>query len=398
MHAEAPARLARPTPAALLLLSAGMSAAVLSGCHSHSAAFEPAPQPVVEPAEPARLTAELSLFGDDDIAWASPDSLPADPIPMTASPDSADVSRVTTAEQGADFDPTISADGRYMVFASTQHSLNADIYIKRTGSKVITQLTNDPGRDVMPSISPDGAWIAFASDRVSNWNIYVMPVTGGRPVQITSGPNAELHPSWSPDGTRLAFSKLGSSSGKWEIWVTEVSNTATPHFIGYGLFPEWCPKPGTGPTGGDLLLYQRSAERGDRAFGIWTLEYKDGDVGSPSQMAGSATTAYINPTWSPDGAYIVFASVEQPGAVQSINSLRFGDSDLWMMSADGSTRVSLTTGGASDLMPAWGSDGKIYFVSTRTGNDNIWSIDAGEAMYAAGLSPSLPYANVPTGE
>ncbi|MFG0258895.1 MAG: TolB family protein, partial [Phycisphaerales bacterium JB041] len=289
MHAEAQARHARTTPAALLLLSAGLTAAVLSGCHSHSTTVESAPRPAAETEVPEPVAAELSLFGDDEIAWSSPDRLPADPIPLTASPDSADVSRVTTAEQGADFDPTISADGRYMVFASTQHNLNADIYIKRTGSKVITQLTNDPGRDVMPSISPDGAWIAFASDRVSNWNIYVMPVTGGRPVQITSSPNAELHPSWSPDGTRLAFSKLGSTSGKWEIWVTEVSNTATPHFIGYGLFPEWCPKPGTGPTGGDLLLYQRSAERGDRAFGIWTLEYKDGDVGSPSQMAGSAT-------------------------------------------------------------------------------------------------------------
>ena len=192
MHAEAPARHARPTPAALLLLSAGMAAAMLSGCHSHSASVTPEPQPVVETEAPAPVTAELSPFGDDEFAWASPDSLPADPIPMTASPDSADVSRVTTAEQGADFDPTISADGRYMVFASTQHSLNADIYIKRTGSKVITQLTNDPGRDVMPSISPDGAWIAFASDRVSNWNIYVMPVTGGRPVQITSNPSSGL--------------------------------------------------------------------------------------------------------------------------------------------------------------------------------------------------------------
>ena len=397
MHADT---ISHRTRTALLVLTAGLGAGLLTGCQSHESTIHAEAQPPAEaePTDAPQVTADLLLFGEEEGAWVSPLTLPADPIPLTASPDSADVSQVTTAEQGADFDPTISADGRYMVFASTQHNLNADIYLKRTGSKVITQLTSDPARDVMPSISADGDWIAFASDRVANWNIYVIPTTGGRPVQITSDPTAELHPTWSPDGSRLAYSKLGSSSGKWEIWVTEVSNTATPHFIGYGLFPEWCPKPGTGPTGGDLLLYQRSAERGDRAFGIWTLEYKDGDVGNPSQMAGSATTAYINPTWSPDGSYIVFASVEQPKAVQSINSLRFSDSDLWMMSADGATRVSLTTGGASDLMPTWGSNGKIYFVSTRTGNDNIWSMDAREAMFAAGLSPSQPYAIVPDGE
>lgn len=384
---------------ARLLLLSGASAAWMAGCHTHDRAYHTEVQASPQPESTAPVTADLLLFGDEDTtAWDSPASLPADPVPLTASPDSADVSRVTAAEQGADFDPSISADGQYMVFASTQHNLNADIYLKRTGSTIITQLTSDPARDVMPSISPNGEWIAFASDRVANWNIYVMPTKGGRPVQITSAPNAELHPSWSPDGTRLAYSKLGSSSGKWEIWVTEVSNTATPHFLGYGLFPEWCPKAGTGPTGGDMLLYQRSAERGDRAFGVWTLEYKDGDIGSPSQMAGNASTAYINPSWSPDGDYIVFASVERPRAVQSINSLRFADSDLWMMSVDGSTRVSLTTGGASDLMPAWGNDGKIYFVSTRSGNDNIWSINAAEAMYAAGLSPNQPYASVPEGE
>lgn len=386
----------KPMPASLVL-AAGCLTAVLAGCvPSEQAAVRGPAQAVAVPESGASapVTPDFLLFGEGE-TWAAPTSLPADPMPRTASPDSADVARVTAAEQGADFDPTIASDGTFMVFASTQHHVNADIYLKRTGSTVITQLTDDPGRDVMPAISPDGDWVAFASDRVNDWNIYVMPRTGGRPVQITKSPSPELHPSFSPDGSLLAFSKLGEASGKWEIWVTEIANTATPHFVGYGLFPEWCPKSGTGPNGGDMLLYQRSAERGDRAFGIWTIEYRTGDVGSPSQLAGSATTAYINPTWSPDGRHIVFASVRQPRSVRSVDALRQGDSDLWMMAADGSTRVSLTTGSASDLMPAWGRDGRIYFVSTRTGNDNIWSLDAGTAMLAAGLVPNQPFATVP---
>lgn len=390
----AAARFARRSGVWSLVLLAG----ALAGCQADGSVFatasqpEPAPEPESEP-----VADELSLFGED-LTWSSPAALPADPIPLTGSADSVDVSRVTYAEQGADFDPTMSLDGSFMVFASTQHHRNADIYLKNTGSTVITQLTEDTARDVMPAISPDGQWIAFASDRLLDWNVYIMPRAGGRPVQITKSTAAELHPSWSPDGTMLAYSKLGQTSGKWEIWLVDVANTATPHFVGYGLFPEWCPKAGTGPTGGDQILYQRSAERGDRAFGVWTIEYNDGDVGNPSQLIGSASTAYINPTWSPDGRFVVFAAVSNPHQVRAVDSLNHEDSDLWMLAADGTTLVNLTAGGSTDLMPTWGNDGRIYFVSTRSGQDNVWSMDAREAMLAAGINPSLPYATVPTDE
>jgi dipeptidyl aminopeptidase/acylaminoacyl peptidase len=385
------------TPALLLLGLAGS----LAGCqsnmawHDHRTPAQPEAIETIETveADPIPLTPEFQLFGEDE-QWNALGSLPANPIPLTGEPNSTDVSRVTFAEQGADFDPAISADGEFMVFASTQHHRNADIYIKDTGSTVLTQLTDDPSRDVMPAISPDGEWVAFASDRLLDWNIYVMPRAGGRPVQITSGTAAELHPSWSPDGTMLAYSKLGQTSGRWEIWLSDIANTATPHFIGYGLFPEWCPKPGTGPTGGDTILYQRSAERGDRAFGIWTIEYNDGKVSSPSQLIGSGTIAYLNPTWSPDGSQVVFAAVKNPDQVRAVDTLNHEDCDLWMIASDGSTMVNLTAGSSSDLMPTWGNDGNIYFVSTRTGQDNIWSIDAGEAMMAAGLRPNSPIATV----
>jgi Tol biopolymer transport system component len=390
MDIAAAARVARRSCVWSLIVTAG----ALIGCQSNGSLFATASQPEPAP-EPAPVADDLSLFGEDR-NWASPGTLPADPIPLTAIADSVDVSRVTYAEQGADFDPAMATDGAFMVFASTQHHHNADIYLKNTGSTVMTQLTDDPARDVMPAISPDGQWVAFASDRLLDWNVYIMPRAGGRPVQLTKSTAAELHPSWSPDGKLLAYSKLGQTSGKWEIWIVEVANTATPHFLGYGLFPEWCPKAGTGPTGGDLLLYQRSAERGDRAFGIWTLEYKDGDVGSPSQLIGSANTAYINPTWAPDGRFVVFAAVSNPHQVRAVDTLNHEDCDLWMLAADGTTLVNLTAGASTDLMPTWGNDGRIYFVSTRSGQDNIWSMDAREAMLAAGINPSLPYATVPT--
>lgn len=380
---------------ALLVALAAAGGLALAGCQQHRATVAQRPAPEPQPVTPS-VAPQLSLFGDE--GWSDFADLPADPIPSDSLRDSADVARVTFAEEGADFDPAISADGAFMVFASTQHHHNPDLYLKASGSTILTQLTSDPARDVMPAISPDGEWIAYASDRTLDWNIYVMPRSGGRPAQITWESAAELHPSWSPDGTKLAYSKLGQTSGRWEIWISEVANTSTPQFVGYGLFPEWCPRAGTGPAGGDLLLYQRSAERGDRAFGIWLTELKDGKVSSPSQLIASPSVAYINPTWSPDGRYVVFASVGDPHSVRSATAHAAHDSDLWMMAADGSTIVSLTNGPSSDLLPTWGNDGRIYFVSTRTGRDNVWSMDASQAMLAAGLSPSEPMANAPSDE
>ena len=106
------------------------------------------------------------------------------------------VSRITFATEGADFDPAVSQDGSTLVFASTQHRTKSDIYLKQVSSRVVTRLTNDPGDDVQPAISPDGTRIAFASNRNGNWDIFVMPAKGGQAVQWTDEAADDLHPSW----------------------------------------------------------------------------------------------------------------------------------------------------------------------------------------------------------
>lgn len=316
----------------------------------------------------------------------------SNPADASASQSSAgSLRQITTASVGADFDPDISFDGSLMVFASTQHRTTSDLYLKRSDASVITQITNHPAEDVMPSISPDGNRIAFASDRSGNWDIFVMPAAGGKAVQITTDPAHELHPSWSPDGSSLVFCRLGEQSGQWELWVVEVANPNVTHAIGHGLFPEWCPVPGTGLDGADQIVFQRPRERGDRRFAVWTLDYANGQVGSPTELAASSEFAYVNPTWSPDGQHVVFASIQEP-ATQSVNA------DLWMMAINGTGLVNLTQGAARDLMPVWGNDHMIYFVSARGGRENIWALDARPALMAASGTSSNPntFATAPT--
>ncbi|MBS0189260.1 MAG: PD40 domain-containing protein [Planctomycetes bacterium] len=294
------------------------------------------------------------------------------------------LTQISFAQEGEDFDPTVTPDGKFVVFASTQHRATSDIFIKPVNGSVITQLTNDPSDDAMPSVSPDGRRVAFASNRGGPWNIYVMPVGGGKPVQITATSAHDLHPSWSPDGNKLVFCRLGEVSRRWELWVVEASNPSAGSFLGYGMLPQWCPKPGTGLAGGDRILFQLPRERGARTFGIWAMDYKDGSTSNPTAIITSNTSALINPAWSPDGRFIAFAEVPAPMGKVEINQTRPSQSDLWMMAADGSAKVRLTDGNAVALMPHWGPNDRMVFFSDRGGRGNIWTIDTRSAVLACG--------------
>lgn len=315
-----------------------------------------------------------------------PGEIPAPELPeMTKSTRSDGVEnlrQVTFANEGADFDPVISRDGSTVFFASTAHSATSDIFSKSVDGRTLTQLTTDPANDAMPAVSPDGARIAFASNRGGNWDIYVMSSTGGQAIQITGDSAQELHPAWSHDGRTLAYCRLSDTSGRWEIWITDVEKPAVKRFLTQGLFPDWHPSE-------HRLLFQRSRERGDRYFSIWTIDLVEGDATSPTLIASSATAAIVNPRWSQDGQYIACATVSAPPQGAPVG--RPEKSDIWIMKPDGSGRANLTGGRNVNLMPAWGPDNVVFFVTDRSGSDNIWSTSSNQAMFAAGASTaSLP--------
>ena len=72
------------------------------------------------------------------------------------------------------------------------------------------------------SWSPDGEYIAFSRRENKNFDIWVVPATGGEPTQITNTPQWEACPIWSPDGKDIIFSRkrdlTQDSSGPWDVY------------------------------------------------------------------------------------------------------------------------------------------------------------------------------------
>lgn len=276
------------------------------------------------------------------------------------------------AEVGADLDPSVSPDGKQIVFASTRHSTSADIYVKSTSGTTVTRLTNDPANDIQPVLSPDGRYIAYASDRTGNWDIFVMTSDGRKPFQVTSSLAHEIHPSWSPDGGELCFSQYNNRSGQWELWVVEVGNPANKRFLTYGLFPVWCPSPSV-----NRIAFQVPRQRGTKLYSIWTTDLVDGEARKLTEVvAATSEWAAVSPCWSPDGRCLVYTTVryEPPAENGTARSdMRRGD-DIWIATIDGKSRIRLTGDHMQDWSPNWAPDGRIYFSSNRGGPDNIWSL------------------------
>lgn len=346
----------------------------LTGPRARADAATPPMEPVAAaPAEapPTPGHAPIALFG-----YIAGEAGASDHDP------SENLRQVSFAEEGGDTDPAVAPDGARIYYASTAHRATPDIYVKSVAGRAVTQLTNDAASDIMPAVSPDGSRVAFASDRSGSWDIYVMNATGGRAVQVTSDATHELHPTWSPDGRTLAFCRLGEVSGRWEIWITDAENAGVQKFLTLGLFPDWHPS-------ASRILFQRSRDRGDRLFSVWTLDYAGGEATNLTEIATAPDAALINPKWSPDGDYVAFASVPNPG--EGLLDSRPESADIWIMNVKGGGLANLTGGRFTNLMPTWGADRNLYFVSDRDGRDNLWAVNPQSAVAAAlkGSNPNL---------
>ena len=159
------------------------------------------------------------------------------------------------------------------------------------------------------SWSPDGTRIVVGVAKRDAARIVVIDVETGAVTRIASGLGEPASPSWSPDGSTIAFRRWNSETERGELWLMD-------------------------PDGPDV-----------RAL-----------VADPTIDVG-----WEQPSWSPDGSRLAFAAELDlaPGELAS------GDSDILVVSVDGSTLARLTMSERFAHAASWSPDGsRIAFISS----------------------------------
>jgi TolB protein len=293
-------------------------------------------------------------------------------------------------------DPPAAAPTGKIVF---QTASGGPIYIIDADGSHLRHLTD--GLD--PALSPDGQWVAFARWG-DNSGLYVIKADGTGERKVFAEPMVKA-PSWSADGTQIAIShqngghignytldlKVGAGGGpggsrgggsakaggkstvavqmpadaRWKIGLVRVADGYFTDLAShdYSYSPSFAT---AGPDKGQI------AYASDKGIALTWENAPSAVTRDPN--TGTVSTFRFNdrsPVWSPDGARIAFQY--KTG----------GQSEIFVMNADGTGRMALTHQApfaetlVSSVSPVCSPDGtQVAYLSNPGGVWDIWVVDA----------------------
>jgi Tol biopolymer transport system component len=298
-----------------------------------------------------------------------------------------------TSDSGLTTAPSLSADGRLVVYASDRGGdRNLDLWVQQVSGGTAVRITTDPGDDHQPSLSPDGSRVAFRAER-DGGGVHVMPTLGGEARLIAPRGRG---PRFSPDGTQIVYwigSELGAREDLWgQTFVTSAAGGASRRVaadLATATFSNWS------ADGSALLVLGRTDARSTLD---WWWAPLDGrpvrQTGAYERFraAGLLTTglgvddAPIPETWVDDE--VVFSAVEFTGT-QNLWAIRLPPRTG---RTEGAPR-RLTVGPGDDARPA--AAGSTLAISRRDKRLQIFGLplnaNEGRALGELGqLRPSFP--------
>jgi tricorn protease len=213
--------------------------------------------------------------------------------------------------------PALSPDGATLYFTAWGDVWSAPV----DGGYLAVRLTDNVAYDGRPTVSPDGATLAFLSDRFGNYDIFTMPADGGDVQRLTYDSGTDYVYGWRPDGT--AVLEYGTRQDQWGMSLYELPLDGT------------APRRLSGP------------DHDDHLFG-----------------------SYLGPRVN----HLVYA--RGPGDWARKNHRGSDTYDLWRFDVQTGQHTPLTDAPGKDAWPQSSPDGNlVYFVSDRSGSENIWVMD-----------------------
>ena len=233
------------------------------------------------------------------------------------------------------------------------------------------QLTFDPGIEWFPSISPDGKWVVYAGDSSGNRDIYLQSITGQKPLNLTSdSPDDDDQPSLSPDGERIAFRSERDGGG---IFVMGRTGEAVRRLTREGYRPAWS-------WDGTRLAFSTEPVDINPQNGRGPTELRIVDVRSGEVRRFPDAGLIVHASWSPHDLRLV-VSIRNSGSRQM---------DIATIPVAGGAVTPLVAATSTEWNAVWSADGRyVYYTSDAGGTMNLWRVRVDETSGRA-LSPPEP--------
>ncbi|MGB8647092.1 MAG: endo alpha-1,4 polygalactosaminidase [Anaerolineae bacterium] len=205
-------------------------------------------------------------------------------------------------------------------------------------------------------------------------NTLASPVVGAVAAQRADGaqrlympvaPKSAQNPAWSPDGQSLVFTLYysGYDGGRAGIYRLPTS-TRSPVKALDEAGQQAVSLPGAAWNATtNRLVFSSDRQATDE---IWTSA--PNGSGLARVTTHSSNSYYVEPSWSPDGQWIVF---------EVDNNANPQQGSIWKVRVDGTGLTMLTSGpdgGTSDMEPNWSPSGdRIVFQRSQIGSDS-WNL------------------------
>jgi hypothetical protein len=148
----------------------------------------------------------------------------ADVVPSPTRPGTHALKNARRLVDPAPFDqaytPRWSPDNRHVAYSAWQRGGYRDVRIVDTQDGSITDVTRDRAIDGDPVYSTDGRWLYFHSDRSGVSNVYAFELATAELKQVTNCVNGAYQPEPSPDGKSLAY--IGFTHEGYDLFVIPV--------------------------------------------------------------------------------------------------------------------------------------------------------------------------------
>lgn len=235
--------------------------------------------------------------------------------------------RQLTNDKGIVVSPNWSPNGDRIVYTSYR-TRKPDLYIMNANGTNARQITNSPSMELGVIFSIDGGALLGSSSVTGTSNLVVFDLNGRIVRNITGGSSIDISPTYAPDGNRIAF--CSNRSGGPQIYVANSSGSGAQR-VSFAK-SNYCTSPTWSPKEEKLAFVCRS--------GGFQLYLANADGSNVIQLTYEGNNE--DPSFSPDGRYLVFSTTS------------YGGRNLAVISLSNGKIKQISFGRGDDGQPSWG--------------------------------------------